>query len=213
MSDFCNVSSHPEVNRLVETCGYATAALTILPIPGSEVLGVMPLHVGMVIGIANHYGRKITKESATQLILQIGATVGLSLVGSRIATTAAKFVLPGLGGLVAAPFMYASTLAIGAVADAYFSTNGDLSDEQMRAVYERTIKSAKKSYNPEEVGKKDAVDQAKAAVNQANTPAEEPAAEPTDPMSRLKRAKTMLEEGLIDQAEFDAVRDRILKEL
>lgn len=213
MSDFCNVSAHREVNRLVETCGYAAAALTILPIPGSEILGVMPLHVGMVMGIANHYNRRITKESATQLILQIGATVGLSLVGSRIATTAAKFVLPGLGGLVAAPFMYASTLAIGAVADAYFSANGDLTDEQMRAVYERTMKSAKKSYNPEEVGKKEAVDQARAAVDQAHSGAAAAEAEVVDPMARLKRAKTMLAEGLIDQAEFDAVRDRILREL
>ena len=30
MSLLCNVSPHEEVNRLVETCGYATAALTIL---------------------------------------------------------------------------------------------------------------------------------------------------------------------------------------
>jgi hypothetical protein len=37
--------------KLVERCGYAAAALTILPIPGSEVIGVMPIHVGMVIGI------------------------------------------------------------------------------------------------------------------------------------------------------------------
>src|SRR5688572_20008568 len=78
-----SVSDHPEVDRVVETCGYAAAALTILPIPGSEIIGVMPLHVGMVIAIAHHRGRTITRESATSLLLQIGTTVGLSLVGSR----------------------------------------------------------------------------------------------------------------------------------
>lgn len=212
MSDFCNVSAHAEVNRLVETCGYAAAALTILPIPGSEILGVMPLHVGMVIGIANHHGRTITRESATELILQIGATVGLSLVGSRVATTAAKFVLPGLGGLIAAPFMYASTLAIGAVADAYFSANGHLSDEQMRKVYERTVKSARQAYNPDEAKKEEARRRATEAVNEAKAgPA--PAEEPSEPVARLKRAKSMLEEGLLSQEEFDALRSRILGEL
>src|SRR5687768_11138284 len=76
--------------KLVERCGYAAAALTILPIPGSEVIGVMPIHVGMVIGIGQEYGVKLTRQSATDLILKIGATVGLSLVGSRLAMTAGK---------------------------------------------------------------------------------------------------------------------------
>ncbi len=60
MTGFCAVSANADVNSLVETCGYATAALTVFPIPGSEVLAVMPLHVGMVVGIANHHGRRIT---------------------------------------------------------------------------------------------------------------------------------------------------------
>ncbi len=214
MSDFCNVSAHPEVNRLVETCGYAAAALTILPIPGSEILGVMPLHVGMVIGIAGHHGRTITRESATDLLLQIGATVGLSLVGSRVATTAAKFVLPGLGGIIAAPFMYASTLAIGSVADAYFSANGHLSEDQMRKVYERTMKSAKQAYNPAEARNEEARRRATEAVRQAQQAEEGAAAEePSEPSARLKRAKAMLDEGLISQEEFSALRTRILGEL
>ena len=190
MSMLCNVSPHEEVNRLVETCGYATAALTILPIPGSEILGVMPLHVGMVIGIANHYDRTLTRETATELILQIGATVGASLVGSRIATTAAKFVLPGLGGIIAAPFMYASTLGIGAVADAWFRSDGSMSRDRMREIYEQSTRQAKQTYQPENVGKKDAVDQARAAVDEAKAGDAKaaPAPEP-DAVARLKASK------------------------
>ena len=111
------------VRVLIERCGYAAAALTILPIPGSEIIGVMPLHVGMVIGIGEEYGKTLTRESAVELITRIGATVGLSLVGSRLAMTAGKVILPGLGGLVAAPFMFASTLAIGTVARLYFASD------------------------------------------------------------------------------------------
>lgn len=215
MSMMCNVSPHEEVNRLVETCGYATAALTILPIPGSEVLGVMPLHVGMVIGIANHYDRTLTRETATELILQIGATVGASLVGSRIATTAAKFILPGLGGIIAAPFMYASTLGIGAVADAWFRSDGTMSRDKMREVYEQSTRQAKATYQPENVGKKEAVEKAKAAVDEAKA-GEAAKAEPApeqDAVTRLKKSKELLEAGLITQEEFDATKKRILDEL
>ena len=153
----------------------------------------------MVIGIGHHYDRKLSRESATALILQIGATVGLSLVGSRVATTAAKFVLPGLGGLIAAPFMFASTLAIGAVADAFFKADGGLSDEQMRAVYNDALKDAKAAFRPEKMREKEAMDQAAQAA--------QPEAGASE---RLQKAKDLLDKGLIDQAEFDAVKQRIL---
>jgi uncharacterized protein (DUF697 family) len=213
MAMFVHISANPDVDSLVETCGYAAAALTILPIPGSEIIGVMPLHVGMVIGISRHHGRPLTRESAVALIVQIGGTVGLSLVGSRIATTAAKFVLPGLGGLLAAPFMFASTVAIGAVADAYF-VGGGLSDDRMRDVYEQAARNARDAFRPERMREKDAVDRAKEAVDAGKAEkAPEPAPAAPTPEDRLAKARSMLDKGMITQDEFDAVKARILAEL
>lgn len=209
MSTFFAVSENEAVNVLVERCGYATAALTVLPIPGSEIVGVMPLHVGMVIGIAHHYGHELTQESATELLLQIGTTVGASLVGSRIATTAAKIVLPGLGGIVAAPFMFASTLAIGACAAAFFKTDGNVSSDDMRDLYKRTVKNAKSSFSSDRLKDPDTLAEAeRAAKNGAADPP--PVEQEEDPVERLKRAKKLLEEGLIEQEEFDALKKRIL---
>src|SRR5688500_5803341 len=148
---------------ITQTCGYAAAALTILPIPGSEVIAVMPLHVGMVVKIGQIYGVDLDRDSATHLIMRIGATVGLSLVGSRIATTAAKVLLPGLGGLISAPFMYASTLAIGRVAELYFA-NGDLDDREMKAIYQETLKKAKTSFDPSRARSSDARREAEQAA-------------------------------------------------
>ena len=136
------------VKTLIERCGYAAAALTIIPIPGSEVIGVMPLHVGVVIGVGEEYGKTLTRDSAIELISRIGATVGLSLVGSRLAMTAGKIILPGLGGLVAAPFMFASTLAIGTVARLYFASDGDLSAREMKRAYDDELKRAKAAFDP-----------------------------------------------------------------
>jgi len=210
VATFFDVSGNAEVNTLVERCGYATAALTILPIPGSEILGVMPLHVGMVIGIAGHYGHDLTTESATELILQIGTTVGVSLVGSRLATTAAKFVLPGLGGIIAAPFMFGSTLAIGACAAAWFANDGAISSEEMRAVYKRTMKEAKANFRSEKMDDDEVKSQAESAVQEGKKGGAAAEPEEEDPVARLKRAKELLEQGLIEQDEFDAVKKRIL---
>lgn len=203
---------------LTENCGYAAAALTILPIPLSEVIAVMPLHVGMVMGIGQIYQVELTRDSATQLVLRIGATVGLSLMGSRLATTAAKILLPGLGGIISAPFMYASTLAIGMVARVYFESQGQVSDDDMKAVYQAALKKAKQSFDPARAKSAEAQGLAQDAASAAKADPEAAAAQaaaqaPEDPVARLERLKAMKDKGLIDDAEFDATKKRILAEL
>ena len=211
MSNLFSVSPDPEIAALIERTGYAAAALTLLPIPGSEVIGVMPLHVGMVIGVGHHHNRTLTREGATELLLQIGTTVGLSLVGSRIATTAAKIVLPGLGGLVAAPFMFASTLGLGAVADAWFRSGGHLSEGRMRDIYTSAKGQAKQAYSADRARSDEAASGAREAVDQGKQ--EESTTGSADPTERLRKAKQMLDEGLIDAEEFAATKARILGNL
>ena len=191
-------------NDLIEKCGYAAAALTIIPLPGSEVVGVMPIHVGMVVGIGHIYGHALTHQSATDMVVRIGATVGLSLVGSRIATTAAKLLMPGLGGILAAPFMFASTYALGRVARAHFESDGSLSSEEMKSVYEQATKDAKKSY-----------DANRSKASEAQNAATEAAQADTKgtPAERLERLKGLLDAGLIEQSEYESTKAKILSEL
>ena len=198
-----------DARDITEKCGYAAAALTILPIPGTELLAVMPIHVGMVVKIGQIYGVDMDRDTATHLILRIGATVGLSLVGSRLATTAAKFILPGLGGLISAPFMYASTLAIGRVAEAYFQ-HGDLSDSRMKSIYRDTVKKAKKEFDPGRARSAEAKRQAKAAAASANEPTAPKSEDPTD---RLARLKALLDQGLIEAEEYAEAKRRVLSEI
>lgn len=213
-----------KARSLAEKCGYASAALTIIPLPGTEIIGVMPIHIGMVIGIGQVYGQEVTQETAIELIFQIGTTVGVSLVSSRLATTVGKVFLPGLGGLIGAPFMYASTIAIATVARMHFE-GVELSKEELRKVYKDKVKQAKRDFSADRMRSDEAKDMAKAAVNQADAapeqaaPDEAPAAEaapspaPQGPVARLKRLKALLDEGLIDQGEYDAVKARVLAEI
>tara|TARA_R110002072_G_scaffold226314_2_gene383292 strand:+ start:548 stop:1225 length:678 start_codon:yes stop_codon:yes gene_type:complete len=200
---------------LSEKCGYAAAALTILPIPLSEVVAVVPLHVGMVVGIGNIYGAEVSRESAQELLLKIGTTVGLSLVGTKLATSAAKMILPFLGGLLAAPFMYASTIAIGTIARMYYERSGELSEAEMKALYKEAFTRAKTSFDPAKAKANEAKDLASKAASEAEkTAPAEVAAEPEvteDPVARLERLKSLLDKGLIDQGEYDEVKKRILE--
>jgi uncharacterized protein (DUF697 family) len=201
---------------ITEKCGYAAAALTLVPIPGTEVLAVMPIHVGMVVRIGEIYGVEMDRDTAQHLIMRIGATVGLSLVGSRVATTAAKFLLPGLGGLISAPFMYASTIAIGRVAELYFANNG-MTDQEMKATYNEVLKKARKEFDPKRARSAEAKQQAEAAAKDTPatpdagaTPA--PAATP-GPAERLERLKALLDKGLIEQDEYDAAKAKVLSSI
>ncbi|MCB9593972.1 MAG: SHOCT domain-containing protein [Sandaracinaceae bacterium] len=218
MTDWHTRDSREErCKTLIERCGYAAAALTIIPIPGSEVIGVMPLHVGMVIGVGEEYGKTLTKDSAVELISRIGATVGLSLVGSRIAMTAGKLILPGLGGLVAAPFMFASTLAIGTVARLYFASDGDLSARDMKRAYDDELKRAKAAFDPSRARSSEARARAEDAVKSdpgaaADAPSEAP---PTvdELADRLAKLDELREKGLVDDAEYERTKARILDSL
>jgi uncharacterized protein (DUF697 family) len=201
------------VREITETCGYAAAALTILPIPGSELVAVMPLHVGMVVKIGQLYGVDLDRDSATHLIMRIGATVGLSLVGSRVATTAAKVLLPGLGGLISAPFMYASTIAIGRVAELYFQ-QGDLDASEMKAAYRETLDRAKRRFDPRRARTPEARAQAEAASRPSSAapgaaPGEE-AAPAADPVAQLERLARLRDAGAITPEEFEAAKRRVL---
>ncbi len=206
------------VKTLIERCGYAAAALTIIPIPGSEVIGVMPLHVGMVIGVGEEYGKTLTRDSAIELISRIGATVGLSLVGSRLAMTAGKIILPGLGGLVAAPFMFASTLAIGTVARLYFASDGDLSAREMKRAYDDELKRAKAAFDPSRArsapARRAAEEAARGDDGGAPAPASKAAAPSVDELAdRLAKLDELREKGLVDDAEYERTKARILDSL
>lgn len=208
------------IDQLIDRCSYGAAALTIIPIPGTEVLGVMPLHVGMVIGIGDEYGKKITRESALELVTHIAATVGVSLVGSRLAMTAGKILLPGFGGLLAAPFMYASTKGIGHVATLYFE-QGSLSETEMTRAYKRAQADAKSNFDPmraksteaQEIAQK-AQQQAGAADGAASENATPKKAASVDELAdRLAKLETLLKRGAITDAEFERRREAILDEI
>lgn len=130
--------------------------------------------------------------------------------------TAGKILLPGLGGLVAAPFMYASTLAIGAAARAYFESGGALSESEMRRVYERTVERAKATFDPRKARSSEARQAAEEARSEAEStePAKPRARASVDDLAeRLAKLDELLERGAIGEADYERRKKAILDEV
>lgn len=202
---------------LIERCGYAAAALAVLPIPFSETVGVTAVHVSMVVGIARIHGIELERESAVKLVLRLGTTVGLSYLGTRVAIGLAKLVLPVLPGLVGAPLVFASTLGLGAVAKAHFaSPDQELSDDEVRDLYRAAIDKAKGRFDPTRARSDDAKKDAEALATPVApaAAAAEPAPTPTTEraLDRLERLRRLRDEGFLGDAEFEVASRKVLEE-
>ncbi len=170
-----------EASTLIERCGYAAAALTLIPFPIAETVGVTAVHAGMVVGLARIHGVTLSAEHAAAMVLRIGGTIGASYVGTRVVLGLAKVVLPILPGLVGAPLVFRSTLGIGAVVGATFAAGEarqELSDDQVRAIYKDALAGAKARFDPRKVAEPAARAAAEAAVSQAVSAAPPPVMTP-----------------------------------
>jgi uncharacterized protein (DUF697 family) len=199
-------------STLISRCAYASAAVTLLPLPGTEVLAVTPIHVGMILGIGHIYGHDLSRESAAEIVVRISSTAGLSLVTSRVATTIAKTLLPGVGGLLGAPILFASTHAVAAVARALFSLDRPLSDEEMREVYSKAAAEARRDFDPRQVRTADAQQMAREAVAHPEEMDTTPDLS-DEPAVRLRRLDALREQGLLSDEEYHDARRRILAAL
>jgi uncharacterized protein (DUF697 family) len=113
-------------------CSYAAALVAISPIPMSDVVLMLPIQTGMVMTVGHIYGRKVTKASARDLILELGATAGLGL----LARQGIKALIPVFGALLTVAPAFAANWGMGRVAMEYFKNPG-LSGEALKEVFRR----------------------------------------------------------------------------
>jgi uncharacterized protein (DUF697 family) len=156
-----------DARQLILRCGYASAAVALIPIPGVVVVGVTPIHVGMVLNLGSLYGAEIGRDSAVALVTRIGAAAGASYVGSRVALALGKMFIPVVPGLLGAPVIFANTLAIGAVAKSHFEGREELDDDEVRELYRSALAEAKTQFNRRGVHSDEAKQAARQAVDEA----------------------------------------------
>lgn len=131
------------------------AVLGANPLPAVAVvtdLAVVGLQVKLVRDVGQYFGHRIDNQAARSLLAAASGSVVLRIALSNLA----RFI-PGWGSVASAAAAFASTWALGKVAERWFAQGGGLDPELLRATYEEAWKEGRRSYDAE----KEKVEQAK----------------------------------------------------
>lgn len=130
---------------VINLSSYACALIAVSPIPFSDALVMLPVQSTMVITLGHIYGRKVTKDTAKDLIVEVGATAGVGM----LARQGIKMLLPVVGALLTIPAAYAANWGIGRVAAEYFKNPGAVSKENLKDLYENAKEEGGKLFSKE----------------------------------------------------------------
>jgi len=111
------------------------AAVALSPLPVADIIPLTSLQVGLVAGIAYISGRTLTMKSAAEFLTAVGANVGIGFAVRELARAVVK-LLPIAGEAVSSAIAYATTLAIGKAAAAYFID--EVGEEEAKKIFSTT---------------------------------------------------------------------------
>ncbi len=154
---------------VIQIASYAAAAASMVPLPFADLALLLPVHSAMVMTVGHVHGRNISDAEARRVAMELGAVAGVTLAGRVALSALKKVLLPGLGGVLAAPASFAVTWALGRVANAYFKDPG-LSREDLKQVFSDAFKEGKASYQEEKA--QAAKEKAQEAKDKAGAPGE-----------------------------------------
>ncbi|MGO9570459.1 MAG: GTPase [Desulfomonilaceae bacterium] len=127
---------------LIHATAIGAAGVAISPIPLSDVIVLVPIQAGMVVGIAKIYGYEISTERAKEILFVAGSGVVLRYTFQ----TLVKF-LPGVGSLIGPAIAYGGTVAIGEAAIRYFESGMRASADEIADVYKRAKEIAERDFD------------------------------------------------------------------
>ena len=129
---------------VINMCSYSMALVAISPLPLTDVVLTLPIQTGMVVAVGHIYGRKVTKASARDLILELGTTAGVGL----LARQGIKALIPVFGAILTVAPAYAANWAMGRVAMEYFK-NPKLNRDNLKEVFRRAREEGSSLFSKE----------------------------------------------------------------
>ena len=134
--------------EVVQMTAYASAAASVVPVPLVDLALLLPFHTTMVMTVGHVFGRNLTDAEAKRVAVELGAIAGVTLAGRAAISVLKKLVLPGIGGLLAAPASFAVTWAFGRLTIAYFK-DPDQSREVLNSIFKDAMKEGTKHFSKE----------------------------------------------------------------
>lgn len=132
-------------NTLIRSAATICSGIAATPVPGADIIPITAVQVGMVIGIANIAGRKLSKKSAKEFLTALGVNVGTGFALREVSRALIKYLFPGGGLVISAAVAFAGTMAIGTAASAYFIEKKSI--EEAKNNLEKVKKEYKKLEN------------------------------------------------------------------
>jgi len=124
------------------------AAIVLVPIPFCDLVLLMPIQSAMVIAVGKVYG---VNETPERILAIIAGSCGASVFGQLTAVFLSNLI-PIIGSLVSAPFIFGWTYGLGKVAIRYFESKGQASESVLKSIFKQASKEANSKYDPSKVG-------------------------------------------------------------
>lgn len=134
-----------EVKSEILKYSVISSALGAFPIPGLAIatdLAVVAVQVKMVRDIGQMWGHKVDKQAAVALLGGLGLGTG-----ARIAVSNLAKLVPVWGSLVGASASFASTWALGKIADKYFESGMKADVASLRSDFKAAQAEGRQAYD------------------------------------------------------------------
>ncbi len=135
---------------LIQMSALGAATVTYAPLPVVDFVVITPIQAAMVMSIGRAYGRDLTMRGATNVLLELGSVCGAGLIARQLWTTVSKFLLPGLGGILAGPYAFAVTWAMGRTAMKYFE-DPQASRKRLEKVFQDALDEGRRLFSVEKL--------------------------------------------------------------
>jgi predicted GTPase len=106
--------------RLTGAAATVSAGIGAVPIPVADILPITGLQVGLISAIAYVSGRELSRATAREFLVALGANVGAAFALREAARALAKVVFPAGGSAISGGVAFAGTWGVGEAAIAYF---------------------------------------------------------------------------------------------
>ncbi len=125
----------------------SAAGIVLVPLPFSDLVFLMPIQTAMILSIGKAYN---VKDPPEKTLAHISAACGASVFG-QITTLFVANLIPIIGKLVSAPFVYGWTYGLGEVAIRYFEAQGELQGDELKDVFRKVSRDATRAFRKNDV--------------------------------------------------------------
>lgn len=141
------VGAREKARDIARSFAISAAGIVLVPLPFSDLVFLMPVQTAMVLSIGKAYN---VKDPPEKTLAHISAACGASVFG-QITTLFVANLIPIIGKLVSAPFVYGWTYGLGEVAIRYFEAQGELQGDDLKKVFKQVSRDATRAFRRNEI--------------------------------------------------------------